>query len=43
MNKPILNDYINRYGTKSFETQHKAFLKYVKDLERYCSELEKKE
>lgn len=42
MNKPILNDYINRYGTKSFETQHKAFLKYVKDLERYCSELEEK-
>lgn len=42
MNKPILSDYINRYGTKSFETQHKAFLKYVKDLEKYCSELEEK-
>lgn len=41
MNKPILNDYINRYGTKNFETQRKAFLKYAKDLERYCSELEK--
>ena len=41
MNKPILSDYINRYGTKNFETQRKAFWKYTKDLERYCSELEK--
>ena len=42
MNKPILNDYMNRYGVKSFESQHKAFLNYAKDLEKYCSELEEK-
>lgn len=41
MNKPILNDYINRYGVKSYESQRKAFFKYTKDLERYCSDLEK--
>lgn len=41
MNKPILNDYMNRFGIKKFETQRKAFLKYVIDLERYCSGLEK--
>ena len=41
MNKPILNDYINRYGVKSLENQRKAFLNYVKDLERYCNDLEK--
>lgn len=41
MNKPILNNYINRYGVKSLESQRKAFLRYARDLERYCSELEK--
>lgn len=42
MNKPKLNDYMDNYGVKSFESQRKAFLNYAKDLEKYCSELEKK-
>ena len=42
MNKKKLNDYMENYGVKSFESQRKAFLNYAKDLEKYCSELEEK-
>lgn len=41
MNKPMLNDYRKKYSEKYFAADGKAFLNYVKDLEKYCSELEK--
>lgn len=49
MNKPKKDDYIEKYGENYMEVfvggnlscQNEAFYRYTKDLEKYCSELEK--